>query len=71
MESMVLKVGGMTCDGCARSVSNLLQALTGVRATDVSLQEGQAMEATVSFDPTKVNSARLREAIENAGFETE
>jgi len=66
METAVLKVGGMTCDGCVRSVRNLLQALPGVLATDVSLTLGSA---TVSFDPEQVTVERLHAAIEDGGFE--
>lgn len=68
METEVLRVSGMTCDGCVRSVRNVLQALPGVRTADVSLAQGQA---TVSFDPEQVNVESLRSAIEDAGFETE
>ena len=68
METTVLKVGGMTCDGCVRSVGKVLQALPGVLKADVSLAQGQA---TVSFDPGQVNVGDLREAIEDAGFESQ
>lgn len=66
METAVLKVGGMTCNGCVRSVSNVLRALPGVVEASVSLEQGQA---TVSFDPAQVNVEGLRGAIEDAGFE--
>ncbi len=68
METTVLVVGGMTCDGCVRSVNNVLRALPGVISADVSLPRGQA---TVSFDPAQVNVERLRGAIEAAGFEAQ
>ena len=65
MEQAVVKVGGMTCSGCVRSVTNVLQALPGVETAQVSLEQGAA---TVSFDPQQTNLATLKQAIEEAGF---
>ena len=66
METAVLKVDGMTCGGCVRSVTSVLKALPGVATAEVSLADG---EAKVSFDPALASLAQLREAIENAGYE--
>ena len=67
METTVLKVHGMTCGGCVRSVTNVLKTLPGVTATEVSLEKS---EAKVTFDPALANAAVLRKAIEDAGYET-
>ena len=66
METTVLKVTGMTCGGCVRSVSNVLQALPGVASAEVSLENS---EAKVTFDPAVSNKAALRKAVEDAGYE--
>ena len=66
MEQAVVKVGGMTCSGCVRSVTNVLQALPGVETAQVSLEQNAA---TVSFDPQQTNLATLKQAIEEAGFD--
>ena len=66
MEIVTLNVKGMTCMGCVRSVSNVLQALPGVNRADVSLERG---EAQVEFDSAKVSAAALKAAVEKAGFE--
>ncbi|HEX4985688.1 MAG TPA: heavy metal-associated domain-containing protein [Burkholderiales bacterium] len=66
METVVIEVGGMTCGGCVRSVTRVLQALPGVANAEVSLEKG---EARVQFDPALASPARLKEAIENAGYE--
>lgn len=66
MENVVLKVAGMTCGGCVRSVTNVLEPIAGVTNVQVTLQPG---EARVSFDPTKTNVDVLRDAIEGAGFD--
>ena len=67
MERTVVKVDGMTCAGCVRSVTNVLQALPGVETAVVSLEQGQA---TVSFDAEQISVESLRRAIEDAGYET-
>ena len=56
----------MTCQGCAGSVTRVLQALKGVASAEVSLDAGQAK---ITFDPSQVDLARLKAAIEQAGFE--
>ncbi len=66
METTVLKVGGMSCQGCVKSVTNVLQALPGVTTAEVSLERG---EARVEFDPARVDLAALKVAVEGAGFE--
>ncbi len=68
MESIVLKVSGMSCGGCVASVTKVLTALPGVAKAEVILQPG---EAKVEFDPTQVSRAQLVAAIEDAGFEAE
>lgn len=66
METTVLKIGGMTCGGCVRSVTNVLKALPGVTDAEVSLQKS---EAKVTFDPALANPAAFRHAVEEAGYE--
>jgi copper chaperone len=66
METIVLEVGGMTCGGCVRSVTNVLKALPGVSAAEVSLEKSQAK---VTFDPALANAGALRAAAEEAGYE--
>ena len=66
METTRLKVGGMTCSGCVASVTRALQQIDGVDKVDVSLDQAQA---SVRYDPARVNEAQLRSAIEDAGFD--
>ena len=68
MENVVIKVGGMSCQGCVKNITGVLVALPGVSAAEVSLEAG---EARVSFDPQAVSRATLVEAIEDAGFDAE
>ncbi len=66
METMVLKVKGMSCGGCVKSVTNVLQGLPGVAKAEVSLEKG---EAVVDYDAGKVGREQMAAAIADAGFE--
>lgn len=68
METTVIKVGGMSCQGCVKSVTGVLSALPGVASAEVSLERGEAM---VRYDPAQVDMARLKGAIEDAGFDAD
>lgn len=65
METTTIKVSGMTCQGCVRSVTRVLQALPGVEDVAVSLEKG---EAALRYDPSRAGAAQFRKAIEDAGF---
>ena len=65
MESVTLKVEGMTCGGCVASVTRVLKATPGVDDAVVRLNE---RSATVTFDPQKTTVPALKTAIENAGY---
>lgn len=66
METTVLKVKGMTCGGCVRSVRNVLESIQGVTSAEVSLEKAQA---TVTYDPAKADVNRMREAVIDAGYQ--
>jgi copper chaperone len=68
METGVIKVGGMSCQGCVRNVTGVLAAMPGVVTAEVSLE---AAEARVVFDPQVVARGALVAAIEDAGFDAE
>jgi copper chaperone len=62
-----IAVEGMTCQGCVGSVTRAVSAVTGVESVDVDLA---GKRATVRFDPALTTPARVREAIQDAGFDT-
>ncbi|MCP5268845.1 MAG: heavy-metal-associated domain-containing protein [Zoogloeaceae bacterium] len=64
----VIKVGGMSCQGCVKNITGVLQVLPGVSAVVVSLEEN---EARISHDENQASVAALRAAIEDAGFDAE
>jgi copper chaperone len=68
METITLKVDGMTCAGCVRSVKKVLEGVPGVRSVEVSLERAQA---TVQLDPAGAGDAlaALKAAVEAAGYE--
>ena len=66
MEKASIMIGGMTCDGCVRSVKHVMSKLPGVASFDVSLTQNQV---TVNFDPNVIDPVRIMQSIENAGYE--
>ncbi len=66
MEEVTIRVEGMSCEACVRNVTGVLKAVPGVADAQVRLQDAAA---TVQFDPAKVDVARLRAAVEEAGFD--
>jgi copper chaperone len=66
METITMKVKGMTCGGCVAAVERVLRELDGVGRVEVSLERG---EASVAFDAAKVEKEDLRAAVEDAGYD--
>ena len=66
MATVQLKVEGMTCEGCVKSVTRTLAGLPGVEKVDVSLADSRA---TVTYDPAKAGPADFKRAVEGAGYE--
>ena len=66
MKELTIGVGGMTCQGCVKSVTNVLRALPGVENVEVSLEAGQAR---IVYDPARVDEGQFRSAVEGAGFD--
>ena len=53
MSETEIKITGMTCSGCVRSVTRVLERLPGVSRVDVSLEHGNAR---VRYDSPRVAS---------------
>ena len=60
-----LKIKGMACTSCSESVERALQMVDGVKKAVVGLA---LEEAKVHFDPSIIDTDRIIEAIEDAGF---
>jgi copper chaperone len=66
METITLKVAGMSCGGCVKSVTGVLEGLPGVAKAEVSLEKA---EAVVSYDAARVGREQMVQVIDDAGFE--
>ena len=66
MEKTKLKVNGMSCQHCVKTVTDALTALDGVQRVKVNLRKG---EAVVRFNELEITTTNLRDAITEAGFE--
>lgn len=65
METIDLKVEGMHCGGCVKSVTRVLGGVAGVSSAEVSLEEGRAR---VTYDPARTGVEAMKQAIERAGY---
>lgn len=66
MEQATLNIKGMTCGHCQSAVTNALKELNGVEKVDVHLDKGTA---SVSYDESKVTTAKMKTAIEEQGYD--
>ena len=61
---MKFSITGMTCDGCVRSVQNVIQRIPGVKKAEVSLKN---QEADVTAE-AGVNLEEVIQAVQSAGY---
>lgn len=66
MESLTLKIEGMSCNHCKMAVEKALKTLPGVQSAQVNLE---ANTAEVVFDPQQVSVTQLKSAVTDAGYE--
>lgn len=65
-EVSTIGISGMTCGSCQRRVQHALRGVAGVTEASVDLVRGTA---TVRFDPSRLRSGALAEAVRAAGYE--
>jgi copper chaperone CopZ len=63
--TLELKVEGMTCDGCVRSVERKLLKVAGVESAHVDLGAGKA---TVEYDDSQARADQFIAAVEQIGY---
>ena len=66
MEKKILKVEGMSCEHCAKAVSDALSALPGLADVKVDLEGGTV---SFSYDSSSAPLAIIKTAIIDAGYE--
>lgn len=65
MKKTKLKIGGMSCEHCVKTVTDALTELEGVQRAKVNLRKG---EAVVRFNALRITPTNLKAAITEAGF---
>jgi mercuric ion transport protein len=60
------RIGGMTCEACAKHVEHAVQQLPGVQAVSVSYPQGTAQ---VRFDAAKSPASQVAQAINSTGYQ--
>jgi copper ion binding protein len=63
MNHLTLKIDGMSCGHCVARVEKALSKLDGVHVRRV-----QIGSAEIDYDPARTPFARIREAIDDAGY---
>lgn len=66
METLQLNIRGMTCNGCVKNVTGVLQKIPGVSGVEVSLEQRCAK---LVYHPAEAKPAQIKAAVEGAGFE--
>jgi len=66
MENVTLNVKGMSCGHCVKSVEQSVGALDGVEQVTVNLEAGKV---NVAYNNQKVSLAKIKEAIDDQGYD--
>jgi copper chaperone len=66
MEQTTLQIDGMSCGHCVSRVQKALARVDGVHVDQVEVGS-----ARVTYDPERVSLQRLREAVEDAGYDVQ
>ena len=68
MKEISLKIEGMHCKGCSNRLEKVLNNTDGVEKATVSFEDKKAI---ITFDESKTNIEKIKEAIEDSGFKGE
>ncbi len=68
MKTVVLKIDGMHCDGCAERLSKLLEREHGVRGVTVLYAHSSAK---IGFNEAVTSQEQLHKVVTTAGFSVE
>ena len=66
MQTITLNIDGMTCGGCVKSVTRLLEGVEGVEKAEVSLENKNAV---ITFDESKTDTDAPIDAVEDGGYD--
>ncbi len=65
METIMLKLQGMSCASCANSIEDAIRTVPGVSESNVNFGIEQA---TVTYDPRKTDLNTIQDAVSEAGY---
>ena len=68
MENITLNVQGMSCGHCVKSIEGSVGELDGVNQVNVKLDKAQV---EVSFNESQVTIDKIKETIEDRGYDVE
>ncbi len=68
MATATLKVSGMSCQHCVRSVTSALQGVEGVERAEVDLTKGRAV---VEYDANRTSPRALAHVVMDEGYVAE
>jgi copper chaperone len=68
MATATLKISGMSCDHCVRSVTSALRRVAGVERAEVDLSKGRAR---VEYDATRTSPRVLANVVMDEGYMAE
>jgi len=63
---VTLRISGMTCDHCVKTVEKSIKALQGVSRIHVALA---AQKAEIAYSPETVTLDQIKKAITEAGYQ--
>ena len=66
MQTVTINVQGMSCGHCVKAIEGSVGQLEGVSQVNVKLADAQV---EVSFNETQVTFDKIKEAIEDRGYE--
>ncbi len=65
MDTLTLKLRGMSCASCASNIEEAIRSVPGVSECNVNFG---AEQATVKYNPQKTNLEKIQQAVEEAGY---
>lgn len=68
MEKVIVNVQGMSCEHCVKAVKGSVGALDGVQSVNVNLKAGTA---AVEFNENQVSLDKIKETIEDQGYDVQ
>ncbi|MEK4028448.1 copper chaperone CopZ [Pseudobacillus sp. FSL P4-0506] len=68
MNNITLKVSGMSCGHCVKAIEGSVGELPGVESVKVALESGKV---EVQYDLNKVDLDKIKETIDDQGYDVE